>query len=188
MAFNEGEFAQKYYEAAREELVMRIRLRDNALLIFLGFSAAIFGLSIGKSAPYPTDWSISLAVPFLGLGCAIIVGQHNSVIGALIRYVANDLKPVLQSNSCNVPEFVSSRTFKSHSLRSNSMRTIGHLIILITPSALSLAANNHHALNSAFPFGELWWFGLLCVLITVGLTLWVHGQRTEVYQKTQFDG
>lgn len=71
-----------YYESARAELIGRIGHRDNALLLFLAASTAVFGVAFGNvSRP-----ALLFAVAPLGLGAAFVVAQHNDVIGALGEY------------------------------------------------------------------------------------------------------
>lgn len=43
-----GETARKNLELARDELVMRIRLRDQVLIVYLGFVGAAFGFAFGN--------------------------------------------------------------------------------------------------------------------------------------------
>jgi hypothetical protein len=190
MSTDVGQFAEAHYTAARDELLMRIRLRDNALLVFLAFSGAIFSVALSKQVASGNGsadpWLITIVIPFVSLGCGIIVAQHNAVIGALIRYIANDLKSFLRTQGCIVPEFGSSLTFKDHSLFSNRMRTGGHLVILSVPAIVALAANWEGGFYSSFPLGEVWWLGVLSYLGLLFLTWYVHERRKNVYDTTEW--
>lgn len=175
--------ALTHYKAARDELITRVRLRDQVLLIYLGFTGAVTGIGLAESE----STEIFLALPFLGLGCAILVSQHNSVIGALISYCTGDLKPFLVKKNEYAPEFVSSRTFKGHSQMSNRLRSIGHAIILLFPPIIGLGISFDHALNSPFPFGPTWWFGVICIAVAFYVILTAHGGRRSVYNDTNWD-
>jgi len=172
--------ASSHYTAARNELVERVKLRDHVLLIYLSFVGAIMGVSFSKNS-----WiEASLAIPFLGLACGILVSQHNIVIGALIRFINHDLKPSVEALSIHIPDFVSSPSFRGHSQYSNFLRSVGHAIIVITPQIVALGVNYKHATNSAFPMGPSWWFGALFTLISGMFIQHAHASRARVYSET----
>ena len=98
----------EFYKAARSELVERVKLREQVLLLYLAFVGAIASTALSQN----NFREISLVLPFLGLGCAILVSQHNAVIGALIRYTTKDLHEYLFIKPCSVPDFVNSSSFR----------------------------------------------------------------------------
>jgi hypothetical protein len=170
----------EFYRAARDELVERIKLRDQVLLIYLAFVGAVTGaaFSVGHSR------EIALVLPFLGLGCAILVSQHNSVIGAIIRYTSVELSEYLIPHELSIPEFVNSNSFRKHSPRSNFLRSVGHGVVILVPEIIGLAINYNHAIFSPFPFGPAWWFGAVCVIISFIIILVIHSGRQKVYAET----
>lgn len=178
---SQAETARTNYDAARAELLTRVRLRDQVLLIYLGFVGAVFGLSLGASG---TDNAILLTLPFLSLGCSILVSQHNAVIGALIKFNTEHISIFLTSINEGAPEFTNSPAFKNHSLRSNVLRSWGHMIILLVPCVISLSYNIRHAIGSPFPTGPAWWFALVCTIGTVWIIQYVHELRRDVYNTT----
>jgi hypothetical protein len=71
-----------YFQAARDELNSRIGHRDNALLLFLAAATAVFGAAFGQ-VEKP---ALLFAIAPLGLGAALVISQHNDVIGGLHDY------------------------------------------------------------------------------------------------------
>ena len=67
--------ARLAYDAARQEILLRMRLRDQALLVYLALVGTIFGVSLSnqdEGGEY-----ILMTIPYIALGVAIIVSQHN---------------------------------------------------------------------------------------------------------------
>jgi hypothetical protein len=80
------------YESARNELVQRIQLREQVLLFFVAGVATIYSVALGAG----NKLEILLAVPYLSFGTAVILSQHNSVIGALGHFCADEIGPFLK--------------------------------------------------------------------------------------------
>lgn len=178
-----GDTARKSYEAARSELVARLKLRDQVLLIYLAVVGTIFGIALANMERV----EILLIIPFISLGCTILVSQHNLVIGTLIEFIGNQIKPELLGLS--PPEyatfFVCSKVYEHHCTRSNRFRLWGHGIIIIIPNLAGLGYNINHAIKSPFPMGTLWWFGLVLMIISLWIILYTHQLRSEVTKKTK---
>ena len=87
-----------YFQSGRDEIITRVGHRESALLLFLGPSAAIFGLTFGDIIRP----MILFAIAPLGLGASLVLTQHNDVIGALGHYCGTKLpsrrKPYLASS------------------------------------------------------------------------------------------
>jgi hypothetical protein len=174
----------EYYKSARAELVERVKLRDQVLLVYLGFVGAILGASLTTNHYR----ELGIVLPFLGLGGSILVSQHNAVIGALIRYTSNDLALFIPAVPKKIPEFVNSPSFKMHSPYSNFLRSFGHGVIIIIPEIAGLGINYSHALASAFPMGPAWWFGAVSTLGSIGVIHHSHQGRKRVYDNTKWVG
>jgi hypothetical protein len=176
--------ARTNYDAARAELLTRVRLRDQVLLIYLGFAGAIFGVSLASTGVTlsASNHEILLVLPFLSLGFSILVSQHNAVIGAIILFNTNEINAFLAKHDEGAPEFTSSLSFKGHSPRSNLLRLWGHTIILLVPCIVSLAVNICHVFKPQFPFWTAWWFALACTIGTVLVIFHVHKLRETVYE------
>lgn len=173
--------ARVHYQAARDELVMRVRFRDQVLLVYLPFVGAMSAVALGVNKP-----EILLAIPYVALGCAIIVSQHNNVVGSLIAFINTRVKRTLEVLEAGAPEFTSSSVFHGHSLRSNRFRSIGHAVIILAPCGLALGVNWKELL-APFPLGIAWWFGLVSTGFAGWVIRYVHKLRTEVYDKTPWE-
>ena len=178
-----GDTARANYQAARYELVERVRLRDLVLIAYLAVVGTIFGISYSR----PNSEIILLSLPFIALGCSIIVSQHNRVIGTLLLYLSNDLKPFLENLSQYASDFGSSKSFKKHSKLSNLYRTLGHGFIILFPVLFALVANIKYAFHSLFFEGLSWWFGIICVIGSFWIILNAHLWRTHVFENTNWD-
>ena len=180
-----GDTARKSYDAARSELVERIRLRDQVLLIYLGVVGTIFGIALGTI----DKKEILLTIPFISLGCSILVSQHNFVIGTLLKFISKEIKPLLLSLS--PPEYASffgcSKAFKDHCRRSNIFRSSGHGIIILVPNFVALALNLDHAIKPPIQIATLWWFGLFFMIFALCIILYAHKLRSKVYKETLWD-
>lgn len=175
--------ARIHYQAARDELVTRLRLRDQVLFIFLGFVGSLIGIALGVQ----DKLEILLSIPYVALGCSIVVSQHNEVIGTLIRFINHRVKPVLEAENAYASEFVSSPVFREHSQRSNKFRSTGHALIILTPCLLAIALNWKHAFYSPFPLGPVWWFAFVCSLLAGFIIGFVHLRRQKVYRDTVWE-
>lgn len=178
-----GETARQHYISARNELVERIRLRDSVLLVYLAIIGTLFGIALGNSSRV----EILLTIPIIACGCSILVSQHNLVIGALLGFITNDLKPFMKSISEAAPEFGSSKTFYEHSCRSNRLRTVSHAIIMIVPCVVALYYNRQHAFNSSFPLGQVWWISFGCMVVAIAFIIIAHNRRMLVWRQTKWD-
>ena len=178
------EVMNTFYDSARMELIERIKLRDNALLLYLGTMGAIFGVAFGTLVSH----EVLLISPYIALGAAIIISQHNAVIGALASYCAIEIQAYLENVlSKETPtQWENSLSFKEYHERSTNLRSIGHLILITTPAVAALAINWKHALYSPFPYGLLWWFGAACVAVTLWLIRLVHLWRIKLYIKRKW--
>lgn len=179
-----GDTARHSYAAARAEILQRMRLRDNVLLVFLAVSGAILGVALRGSG----NNEVLLSIPFLALGTAILVSQHNLLAAVLGQFCAHELEPFLKSlePSEHAPNWDNSRTFKQFANEAAKLRLIGHGIIILVPCVLALAMNWDHALNSPFPLGPLWWFGAMCSIVAAGVIINSHARRVDIYNKRKW--
>jgi hypothetical protein len=174
-----GETARKNYEMARWEITERIQIRDQVLLVYLGAVGTIFGIALGTSSKP----EILLVTPYLTLGAAIIVSQHNSVIGALGSFVAHELESFLREIGEYAPQWDTSAVLGSYSVRMVWLRTLGHLLLLSSPPVVGLIANWWYGFYSPFPNWIIWWFGLVCTGLSLFLLLESHSWRRRLHKK-----
>ncbi|WP_447469691.1 hypothetical protein [Vibrio harveyi] len=168
----------KYYECARNETIQRIRLRDYILLIYLGATTATYGVALKNSLVA----EVLLIVPFLALGAAIIISQHNSTIGSLARYCAKELGGKLSEilPDSNIPQWDNSNVLKGRSSYYVSLRAWGSVVILVVPCIPALVLNLKHAyLSNVIPFGVSWYLALLCTLLIIFLKRKCYKERQK---------
>lgn len=176
---SQGETARKTYEGARWEITTRIKLREQILLIYLGAVGTIFGVAFGVTAQY----EILFVIPFVSVGSAILLSQHDSAIGVLVYFCTHELNEFLAH--LEPPEdcvqWDNSKTLSRFGSRSLFLRTSAHIIILIVPCVMSLIGNWSHALQSPFPYGPLWWFSLLLSIVAIFVIIEAHSFRKKIY-------
>lgn len=126
--------ARASYEASRNEVLERIRLRDNTLLAFLGACGVLFGVATADTHRLP----LLVMVPFLGLAAAFIVTQHDRTIGALCAFITQELAPFLQRESEAAPFWESSGYLQRYSSTAMVLRSLSHTILITIPAVISL--------------------------------------------------
>jgi len=169
--------AIKNFEIANNQLTARVRIRNNVLLVYLTVTGTIFSIALGTTAKP----EILLAIPYLALGCAIIVSHHNILIGALLDFCSKEIRGFIRKNSSKdeAPQFDSSESLKKYFSPTLKLRTWGHAIIIIIPTIVSLAFNWSHAIGSAFPLGPAWWFAAVCGIGCVYTIFSVYSLRAK---------
>lgn len=160
-----------FFNAARAEIILRVQMRDTALATYGTVVAAIFGLAQGKIAGVTPD--ALYVIPYLSLAFTLLVCQHHSGIANLSGYCAN-----LYSNALGpIPYDASDRLSKFRRL-STAVRTLGHVVILLAPAAISLYLTKSIASLKSDPLDALaglfvWRVGGLAIaaaLVTIAFT------------------
>jgi hypothetical protein len=175
-----GETARTNYESARNELVQRIQLREQVLLFFVGGVATIYSVALGAE----NKLEILLAVPYLAFGTAVILSQHNAVIGALGHFCVHEIGPFLKKlePSEHAPLWESSASLHQYSSKALGMRTLAHIVLIVTPALLGLLMNRHEALLADFAKGIIWWIGCSGTGLALGFLVVTHVWRKKLYQ------
>lgn len=178
-----GDSARKHYESARKELIQRIRLRDRVLLLYLGAVATISGVAIGSRG---AQREILLVLPFLTLGIAIIVSQHNALIGAIGHFCVNEIEPYLKDlpNYEYAPQWDSSNALEEYSQRAIRFRSWGHTAIMLLPSSASLVVTYQEGINPPTWSTVLWWFGIFCVGSIIFIIYRTYLWRKNLYERS----
>jgi len=174
-----GDTARLNYGAVRSEILQRMQLRDYVLLVFLGFTGAIFGIALGTS----NKIEILLSLPYLSLGAAILVSQHNMMAAILGEFLACELESVFKQQGENAPQWDNSSTFENIAKTAARFRFFGHTLIIFVPCIVALGVNWRAAFYDPFPAQPIWWFGMFCLLIA-GAVMWhSHVIRINSYVK-----
>ncbi len=194
-----GDTARTFYESARTELIQRIQLRDNALVLFLGAISAIFGFS-GKFGN--NDFGFFLIIPYLAFGAATIVEHHNSMIGLLGLFLSVELGEYFKEIKENAPQWDTSSSLLSSSLwhaKSKKYfdiaspfflrRKIGHWILLLTPSIVSLVINYEYYNVCNYGYWSVaWWLGAVFTILTYFVIRQSSQYRAKLYSYYKDEG
>src|ERR1041384_7225395 len=126
--------ARASYEASRNEILERIRLRDNALLAFLGATGVVFGVASGT----PPRSEFLMILPYLSLAAALIVTQHDRTIGYMCAFITQELEPFLREQSEHAPTWEACNSLRSYSSTAMGLRLVSHGILILGPSVLAI--------------------------------------------------
>lgn len=173
-----NDITTKYYDSARQELIERIRLRDNSLFVYLGAVGALFGAVLAKAISY----ELLLVVPYLTLGAAFLISQHHEVIGGLESYLVQELEPYLMdvNEDEKIPQWNNSASLQAYYSQAMLSRLIAHSILLLAPSFAALALN--FSVISTFPQNAFWGYGCLCFIISLHAIIKAHKWRVKNYE------
>jgi len=183
---SKADTARIAYQAARQETVMRIRLRDNMLLVFLATVSAIFGIALKTGA----QKHIVLIIPFLTLGVTFIITYHNYLIGALHRFCENEVAPFLRNAGVdgddeNAPQWDTSDAQENYFNVGEWLKTFGYFFILTIPSLLSLLLWRKQAVAPESPIVFVWIGAIICFLLTVAVICFGYYLRKHHYREGQ---
>ena len=169
----------------RQEILLRMRLRDQMLVAYLVVVGAILSVSIGHN----DNKEILLSIPFLALGSALIVSQHTVLAVYLGEFLSTELDECFKSSDVDedIPRWDNSATFGRFRDKSNLYRLFAHTLMLLVPCIIALSKNIEHALVYPFPFETLlWWFGFFCLLCTAIIIFTVWLERLNSYIKRRW--
>lgn len=172
-----GDTAREHYTSTRTEMIQRIQLRDNVLLVYLGAIATLLGLAFGASI----NTEVLLVIPVLSLGAAVILSQHNIAIGSLGAFLVHELEPFLKELGEYAPQWDNSYAFHEYSSRGVSLRTIGHFLLINVPAVAGLVITWRPGICSPFPENPVWWLGILCTGSSVYYIWSAHSWRKRIY-------
>ena len=160
--------AQTYYSQARNELILRIRLREQVLNYFLVAAGVLLGIAISDINGVGS--TVALVIPFIGLGTSILITSHTMVITSIAKYSwhlepainkcrEENLKKLLRDNK-DPDEDVSTKKFQDkldqfildteltpwdrsgaysqQGLWSSWQRLVGNNVVILGPAILAL--------------------------------------------------
>ncbi len=172
--------AQCYYTAARDEIIMRLRLRDQSLLAYTIASASIIGLSLTNLSNIGT--TVALIIPFLSLGAAILISSHSIAITNLGRYTVQ-LKDAIdkcrKDSGVELEPWDYSSTFINYSEKYAEKRLRSHLVVICIPAIFSLIVTFD---KFKYPFdlhSTFWCAGVFMIIYSVLELGGAHIQRIK---------
>jgi hypothetical protein len=121
---------------AKSEIITRIRVRDTLLASYSMVAVLVFSAVIGKTLGSEYLYGI----PYLALAFALLASYHHAGIGTLGTYCACDLFPVLDQET-GIKGFELAPIFNKYYKKNSTWRVSAHMLILLSPSALSLLLN-----------------------------------------------
>jgi len=177
-----GDTARTSYELASNQAVERIRLRDNALLAFLGASGVIFGVATSASDRSP----MLLMIPHLALAAVFIVTQHDRTIGALSAFITETLAPYLHGIDEGAPLWERSEFLQRFASSAMILRSASHAILVLLPVAFSLAWTRQDV-QSRTLLVVCWWVGLIVGCISAYLLIATYVERIAYYRRANWE-
>lgn len=164
------EAALAFYEAARAEMVERIRLRDGALLAYVVFLGAYFGFALDPARLPSTggNWEHAMqlaALPAVSLIFTLVVLQHHLLISHLAQYITLEL--LEETRDKHWDAWCTAHAGEEK----NVTRRTAQGLILVVPSFYSLA-RFVHAYVSGGNRAAMSAGALLTAAIIVAMTRW----------------
>jgi hypothetical protein len=177
MSERDVEVLLKFYESARQEIMSRIQLRENSLMIFLGAVAALVAASIQAQQPF-----FLIIIPYLSLGISLIILHHNHVIGALILYCAVELQQELDKLGINIIQWDKSKARIESSSFTRKYRLWGDAGLILTPSLLSIIIN-YNSWSKGIEYGLAMITAIGCIVYSSFLLSKTLKLRNKVFSE-----
>jgi hypothetical protein len=122
--------AIEYFKALRTETIERLKMRDRILFGYLGATAALIGYG-QEHADF--KFSLIVLVPFLALGAATSIVQHQDQIVAFNEYITLELIDDLPETANPVRNFYGSKAGINHLFHNITMNLVAQLTLLCGP-------------------------------------------------------
>jgi hypothetical protein len=130
--------ALEYHKALRTEIIERLKMRDNALLAYLGASGALLGYGM-KEGKFVN--SLLIILPFLALGAAAIIIQHQDQIIGIYEYLTLELVKHLPEGGKRVITFNESKAASEHFRPNISMGFLAQILLICGPPVFAIVVN-----------------------------------------------
>jgi len=177
-----GDTARTSYELASNQAVERIRLRDNALMAFLGATGVIFGVATSAG----DRSALLLMVPYLALAAVFIVTQHDRTIGALSAFITETLSPYLRTIGEEAPFWERSVSLQRFASSAMVLRSSSHAILILLPVAFSLAWTRQY-MQFRTLLAVCWWVGVVVGCIAAYLLITTYVERMAYYMSANWE-
>ncbi len=164
------DFMKEAYISARQELMERIKLRDNIIVVYLGALGVILGVVFTKT----NSDNLLFIIPFLAIGCSFLISQHNSMIGVISVYITREIWAKMPKQ--NFLFFDNSIDMKDFSPQARALRTVGHLVFFALPSILTVGIMAK-ILSKESEWQILIWY--ICLILTLGILFIIGKTHTD---------
>jgi hypothetical protein len=167
--------AQCYYKAARDEIILRLRLRDQVLLSYTVVGATVIGLSLSNISGFNNI--VALIVPFLAVGASILISSHSIAITHLGSYTVQLKEPIdlcREHAKVEIEPWDYSSSYMYYSERNLAKRLTGHIVVIFIPAFFSLVVS---VKNFSYPFdihSSLWVAGVFLTVFSVLILIHAH--------------
>jgi hypothetical protein len=165
-----NQFALTAYDSARAELIQRLHLRDNLLIVYLTVSGTFIGATLANKVGH----DFLLILPFIGFGFAVLVAQHDLIVGGIGQFCAVEIGHIIQNinrNEAAVPQWDNSVSYMRMRRFVIMLRIIGQVAILVFPGVLALWLNLKYFRTYGGLMTWLWYLALgwTCATMLPGL-------------------
>jgi hypothetical protein len=157
------QIAVEYYKALRAETIERLKMRDAILLGYLTAITALIGYGLNNEKFGP---SLVLLVPFLALGAAITIAQHQDQIAAFSEYISLQLAHDLPDKMTPVINFNAAPTGIHHLSHNLNMNLFAQLVLICGPVAFILW--NYYPSHPSWSLRVGYWIIGLALVLTTG--------------------
>jgi len=166
-----------FYEVIHNHNLERGRLRESALILYLGGVGVIFGLAFGESLMM----EVLFIIPFLSLGVSYIIAQHHNMIGTLLKYLTDEFIPYYRKEHSEIPFWELSETRHTYADQDITQRFFANLILICGPPITSLFLT-HNLEPSNLQTTKIWCISLIA---TVGSI--IVNRKSYKYRKWLID-
>lgn len=168
------------YESSRNEILERIRLRDNALLAYLGAVGAAFGIATSGRD------SVLLVLPYLSLAATLLVCQHDWTIATLCTFIADELRQFLESGEECAPSWEFSATLRQYSFIAIRLRSATHFLLITCPAVFAMVWVWRSHPTQSWLFHAAWYAGIGSLIVAVSVIFVTHTERYRNYKVTRW--
>jgi len=119
------------FNSARDEILVRIRLRDTVLFTYLSVVVFIIGYAVKES-----EDMLVLIIPWFTLAASVVFFHHDAAVKRIGLFLSSEL---LNSYSINAMHWDISDTLRKYKEDYDHVRTYSGFALLLMPAILSLA-------------------------------------------------
>ena len=156
------------YDVAVKELVVRLRLRENVMLLSVTASLAVFAMALNNDR---SDLNLLLIVPHIGFAASLLFAQQHSMVSAMYGYFRDVGDPGEYFILSRRNPWHAHERFFNHLVQNHAQlkRYAGRSFLLHGPSigALYLSAMQPLVIVGVFWHASLW-ASVLAIFIHLG--------------------
>ena len=156
----EREVALKFYQSARDEMLMRIRERELAMYVWLGALGTIMTVAFKDGSA--SNYKVLLLLPPLSIGIAMRTNQHEMLVAALAMYCKFEVGPLLKKGlNTRLRHWDESEALRRRQEWVVFLRNIVTFTLLVLPCLLALLVTYPEFEKQGFVFRSAWISGVV---------------------------